>query len=100
MRLPHKFVYSYSGKCTITIRLHVYVIHNDCRVDLNSDIYRVRQVESEFLTVEVLRFMVNESGKAKSLVQLTISEFLCVIDVRTIWRCTGFISRELPLVLL
>jgi len=45
--------------------------------------------------------MVNESRKAKSLVQqLTISEFLCVIDIRTVGRCTGFVSRELPLLLL
>jgi len=46
----------------------------------------------------MIRYMVNESRKAKSLVQqLTVSEFLCVINVKTIEPCIGFVSRELPL---
>jgi hypothetical protein len=41
------FGYTHSSKC-ITISLRVYVIHNDHRVDLNAEIYRVRQVESVY----------------------------------------------------
>jgi hypothetical protein len=54
-----------------------------------------------FTVACVLRHMVKELREAKSLIpQMTSSEFLSVIDVRIIGRCTGFVLRELPLVLL